>query len=107
MLDRAPRRYRYTSSDDFVYRARGNLYFWYYASLALFRVGSEPWERWNESMKGALLPAQEAVGSWPVISVYASDHAGDSDGDRIYSTAMCVLTLEVYYRYFTPLLQVK
>jgi WD40-like Beta Propeller Repeat len=107
VLDRAPRRYRYTGADDFVYRARGNLYFWYYASLALFRVGGEPWARWNESMKGALLPAQEVDGSWPVISVYADDYAGDTNGDRVYSTAMCVLTLEVYYRYFTPLLKVE
>ena len=30
--------------------------------------------------------------------------AGDSRRDRSYTTAMCVLSLEVYYRYFTPLL---
>ena len=29
------------------------------------------------------------------------------DDDRSYTTAMCVLTLEVYYRYFTPLLAVE
>ena len=29
----------------------------------------------------------------------------DSIGGRVYTTAMCVLTLEVYYRYFTPLLE--
>jgi hypothetical protein len=36
--------------------------------------------------------------------VYA-DYAGDSDEESIYTTSMCVLTLEVYYRYFTPLLE--
>ena len=36
-----------------------------------------------------------------------ANFAGDDDSDRAYSTAMCVLTLEVYYRYFTPLLEVR
>ena len=107
VLERAPRRYRFTGTDPFVYEARGNLYFWYYATLALFRAGGRPWEQWNEAMKGTLLPAQEADGSWPAISIYATDFAGDDDDDRVYSTAMCVLTLEVYYRYFTPLLKVE
>ena len=41
----------------------------------------------------------------PLVSF--ADYAGDSEEDRTYTTAMCVLCLEVYYRYFTPLLQVK
>ncbi len=107
VLERAPRRYRFTGTDDFVHRARGNLYFWYYATLALFRAGGEPWEQWNEAMKATLIAAQEEDGSWRPISVYARDYAGDRDDDRAYTTAMCVLTLEVYYRYFTPLLEVE
>ena len=91
----------------FVHRAVGNLYFWYYATLAMFRVDGEPWERWNGAMKNTLLPAQEADGSWAAISIYATNYAGDDREDRVYSTAMCVLTLEVYYRYFTPLLKVE
>ena len=106
VLDRAPQDYGYTTDDDFVHEARGNLYFWYYATLALFRVGGEPWREWNEAMKASLLPSQGPDGSWQPISIYAREYAGDSDGDRSYSTAMCVLSLEVYYRYFTPLLKV-
>ena len=41
--------------------------------------------------------------TWAPIDVYA-DEAGDSETDKSYTTAMCVLCLEVYYRYFTPLL---
>ncbi len=37
----------------------------------------------------------------------ALEYADDRDSDRSYSTAMCVLTLEIYYRYFTPLLRVE
>ena len=56
-------------------------------------------------MKETLLPAQEPDGSWKPISIYA-EYAQDTDRDRVYTTALCVLTLEVYYRYFTPLLKV-
>ena len=107
LLERAPKRYRFTTDDDFVYRARGNLYFWYYATLALFRAGGSAWEQWNESMKATLLPSQRDDGSWDPISVYARDYAGDDRSDRSYATAINVLTLEVYYRYFTPLLEVR
>ena len=106
MLERAPDGYRYTSDDAFVFRARGNLYFWYYATLAMFRLGGSPWERWNAAMKETLLESQSDDGSWRPISIY-SEYAHDTDRDRSYTTAMCVLTLEVYYRYFTPLLKVE
>lgn len=106
VLDKAPDGYREGDSDAFVHRAQGNLYFWYYGSLALFRLGGDPWERWNRKLQDTLLPAQAPDGSWEPISVYAK-FAGDTDADRSYSTAMCVLTLEVYYRYFTPLLHVR
>jgi len=106
LLDRKPDGYRYSGDDAFVHRARGNLYFWYYGSLALFRTEGAAWDEWNAAMKETLLPSQASDGSWRPISSY-SRYAGDDDDDRSYSTAMCVLTLEVYYRYFTPLLTVR
>lgn len=107
VLERSPRRYFPSHNDMFVERADGNLYFWYYSTLALFRAGGSAWEEWNQSMKSTLLQAQDHDGSWPAASPYSRDFAGDTDRDRCYSTAMCVLTLEVYYRYFTPLLKVE
>ncbi len=98
VLDRAPEEYRFRGNDNFVFRARGNLYFWYYGTLALFRSGGSEWQRWNTAMKECLLPAQQEDGSWEPISIYA-EYAADSRRDRTYTTAMCVLTLEVYYRY--------
>ena len=106
VMERLPRGYRYRGDDAFVFEARGNLYFWYYGTLAMFRAGGRDWDRWNAALKETLLPSQEEDGSWEPISVYAG-YAGDDDEDRAYSTAMCVLALEVYYRYFTPLLQVR
>ncbi|MBC8329581.1 MAG: terpene cyclase/mutase family protein [Planctomycetes bacterium] len=106
LRERAPDGYRFTSEDDFVYQATGNLYFWYYGTLASFRIGGADWDRWNERMKTSLLDGQQRDGSWQPISLYAR-YAGDDENDRSYTTAMCVLSLEIYYRYFTPLLTVK
>lgn len=106
LAERRPERYRYRGQDAFVLRGEGNLYFWYYGSLASFRRGGDTWKRWNAGMRGALLPSQGEDGSWEPISVYA-DYAGDDADDRSYTTALSVLTLEVYYRYFTPLLSVR
>ncbi len=106
VLTRAPSGYRFTSEDDFVARGTGNLYFWYYGTLAMFRAGGADWTRWNEAMKRTLLPAQARDGSWEPIDPYAR-YAQDSASDKSYTSALCVLSLEVYYRYYLPLLKVR
>jgi hypothetical protein len=104
ILERAPAAYRRHSLDDFVLRGQGNVYFWYYGSLACFLAGGEVWSAWNRALKLVLLEGQSEDGSFAPIDEYA-DYAGDTDRDRAYTTAMCVLSLEVYYRYFTPLVK--
>ena len=84
-------------------RGQGNVYFWYYGTLCCFLAGGESWERWNERLRTVLPAAQAPDGSFPPIDTYARE-AGDTRKDRSYTTAMCVLSLEIYYRYFTPLL---
>ncbi len=106
VLDRRPQRYRRYSDDDFVVWAKGNVYFWYYATLACFMQGGDAWKLWNQSLIRLLPRAQSPDGSWKPIDVYA-EYAGDSNRDRAYTTAMCILSLEVYYRYFTPLLRAR
>ena len=102
-VERAPRRYRRESDDAFVLRGAGNVYFWYYGSLACFLAGGDEWEDWNDALKRVLPPAQNDDGSFTPVGAYAS-YADDTRRDRSYTTAMIVLSLEVYYRYFTPLL---
>ena len=102
-VDKRPTSYRRFSDDQFVLRAAGNVYFWYYGSLACFVAGGDVWEEWNEALSTILPRAQSEDGSFRPIDVYA-EYAGDNERDRSYTTAMCVLSLEVYYRYFTPLL---
>ncbi|MCA9132565.1 MAG: hypothetical protein KDA45_05410 [Planctomycetales bacterium] len=75
-----------------------NVYFWYYATLALFQLQDENWRVWNQAMKQRLLATQvppygELPGSW------APDSLWGGYGGRVYSTAMSCLCLEVYYRY--------
>ncbi|MBK9383211.1 MAG: PD40 domain-containing protein [Planctomycetes bacterium] len=102
-LERRPKAYKRPRENEFVQDAAGNLYFWYYGTLAFFQRGGDTWDAWNGALKSVLLPAQSKDGSWRPIEPYA-EAAGDTEEDRIYTTAMCVLMLEVYYRYFTPLL---
>jgi hypothetical protein len=106
VLTRATSEYRYRGDDAFVLRGQGNVYFSYYATLAMFRAGGAAWSEWNASLQPLFLESQQRDGSWRPLSSYA-DYAGDDERDAAYSTAMAVLCLEVYYRYFTPLLAVE
>ena len=75
-----------------------NVYFWYYATLALFQLQDEQWRIWNQALKQHLLATQvppyaPQPGSWN------PDRMWGGYGGRVYSTAMSCLCLEVYYRY--------
>jgi hypothetical protein len=79
-------------------RGPTNLYYWYYATLALYQHGGEPWSRWNDRLRDKIVGLQRSsghqTGSWePDNSLYGPK------GGRIYCTALAALTLEVYYRY--------
>ena len=102
-VDRRPQHYRRYPDEDFVLRGQGNVYFWYYGTLCCFLKGGEAWGRWNARLRKVLPAAQSIDGSFPPIGVFAEE-AGDTRHDCSYTTAMCVLSLEAYYRYFTPLL---
>jgi hypothetical protein len=104
VLERQPSGWRWRGQDAFVRRGQANVYFMYYSTLALFCRGGDAWRAWNRSLQQSLLPAQQRDGSWEEIDLYARDYALDDAEDRAYTTSMCVLMLEVYYRYFTPLL---
>jgi hypothetical protein len=82
-----------------------NIYYWYYASQATHHVGGEPWSEWNSRMREILVETQERrgheAGSWSP----RGDHS--SPGGRIYMTALCVCSLEVYYRHLPIFRQLK
>lgn len=75
-----------------------NYYLWYNCTMAMFQVGGEPWQRWNGALRDRVIALQVQGegcerGSWPPNDQYGGL------GGRIYSTALAVLTLEVYYRF--------
>ena len=82
-----------------------NTYYWYYATLALFQHQGAAWERWNERVKDQLVAHQRtdglAAGSWNPDGQWAEV------GGRVYQTAICALTLEVYYRYLPSFLSAE
>lgn len=84
-----------------------DFYYWYYASLALNQLdgpdsprrSGKYWGTWKKAMEDALLSLQDHTdractnGGWIVGDRWSYT------GGPVYSTALNVLTLEVYYRY--------
>ena len=92
------------------------LYTWYYMTQAVFQGHSgdgKIWSRWNKSFRDTLTKEQDREGFWDSpIAKYAKDpkmrnggHEGSVGsfgtvmGQRVWSTSMCTLMLEVYYRF--------
>jgi len=82
-------------------RTYQSLYYWYTATLALFHVGGEPWEAWNLYLQRSVLPLQHREGELEGSFDPDPNWIGAAGG-RVTSTALGILTFEVYYRY-TPL----
>lgn len=82
--------------------SNSDAYFNYYVTLFLFHVGGGIWEDWNPAIRDYLVLSQAKYGhekgSWYFDNPYGKE------GGRLYTTAMCAMTLEVYYR-FSPLYQ--
>jgi len=83
----------------------GDLYYTYYSVLAMFQMGREYWNDWNQLFRDPLVKCQVHAmrdekgrfvrGSWDP----ANHQWAKSRGGRVYATAMAVLSLEVYYRF--------
>jgi hypothetical protein len=86
-------------SEELPTTSRRNLYYWYYATLALHQnqhhsAGSlAAWENWNQALTTVLLTTQDRDGSWDTNTVWGGY------GGQIYTTSLSALCLEVYYRY--------
>jgi hypothetical protein len=79
-----------------------NLYYWYYATLALHQAqhaspeSAAAWRRWNDALTETLVATQNSDGSWPAGCVWGGY------GGRVYTTSLACMCLEVYYRYAPP-----
>ena len=76
---------------------RSNMYLNYYNAQVLHHIGGSGWKRWNRRMREHLIRTQAQEGhergSW------FFQEAWSDRGGRLYTTALSILTLEVYYRY--------
>lgn len=74
-----------------------DMYFNYYTTQVLHHYGGPQWDQWNQQMRDYLVESQvrhgHEHGSW----FFPDEHA--LAGGRLYTTAMCVMILEVYYRH--------
>ncbi len=79
---------------------KANLYYWYYATLGMYQLQGEHWQRWNNALRTTLVESQVKTG--PMAGSWDPNTVWGGYGGRIYSTALSALCLEVYYR-FLPL----
>lgn len=66
----------------------------HFGSLAVYQLSDKQWRRWNFSMIDMLTSTQTDDGSWP--AGYDLDAPARSEA---YTTALCTLILQTYYRY--------
>ena len=80
---------------------KADLYAWYYHTQACLMFGGTAWTKWNRWFQDEIVDAQAADGSWPVM--VAKSHGnlqnGNAKSGAVYRTTLCVLMLEVFYRY--------
>jgi hypothetical protein len=86
------------------------LYQWYYQTQALFQghnLKGRVWKKWNRMFTKELVRKQKSDGRWESPAFSYGKEKGKGHGEQsfkgldqpVYSTALCCLMLEVYYRY--------
>jgi hypothetical protein len=74
-----------------------DMYYNYYATQVLHHYGGVTWPPWNRKMREHLIRTQAATGHQLGSWFFRDEHG--STGGRLYTTAMCIMILEVYYRH--------
>jgi hypothetical protein len=95
MLDDDRPKVKYKSED-------ANLYAWYYNTQACLMVGGSAWSKWNRMFQDEICDNQSPDGSWPPVNTKAPGGEGLKKPDGMgpfYRTNLCILMLEVFYRY--------
>lgn len=93
MTDKFPVKYKSESAD---------LYAWYYNTQACLMFGGSAWSKWNRMFQDEIADNQNPDGSWPPVTTKApgGEYQRKPDGaGPYYRTTLCILMLEVFYRY--------
>ncbi len=76
-----------------------DMHYWHFGTLGMFQVGGSRWRKWDKAMKVAVVKNQFPRGSGSRTGSWDPMGRGGTERGRVGSTALMVLTLEVYYRY--------
>ncbi|MBR5710364.1 MAG: hypothetical protein IKX40_06370, partial [Thermoguttaceae bacterium] len=74
-----------------------DIYYNYYATLVLRHYEGPRWRTWNPKMRDYLISTQAQTGHESGSWFFPGEH--NEAGGRLYVTALCAMTLQVYYRY--------
>lgn len=74
-----------------------DMYFNYYATQVLHHYEGPKWDKWNKQLRDHLVQSQMKTGHEAGSWFFPDKHA--LSGGRLYTTAMCAMILEVYYRH--------
>lgn len=88
---------KYVLNNPITYR-EPNIYYWYYATQVLHHMEGPAWKEWNKVMRDEIPKHQvregRERGSWD-----PTEDQWGLFGGRLFTTALSVYTLEVYYRH--------
>jgi hypothetical protein len=69
-------------------------YHWYYMTQAMYQGGGNYWIEWDNTFRNSLIKHQAEDGHWP-----PAPQSNEGTYGAAYTTSLCCLMLEVYYRY--------
>ena len=76
-----------------------NKYGWYYHTQACFQAGGRAWKDWNAYFQDEVVDHQSPDGSWTNWGHKGHGPDAASVTGKVYCTTLCILMLEIYYRY--------
>lgn len=79
-----------------------DLYSWYYGAQACFQQSGSAWQKWNRQVMPQIVGKQADDGAWPETrggNGKLEEGVGKTIDAQVYRNTVCILMLEVYYRY--------
>ena len=103
-LEQMRKNYKFDWKETTGGKQKAPLLAWFYATEAFFHATDKPlqnpyWRFWNPQLQKSLLIAQNKDGSFPLPPKSEENKLFGEENAKIYSTALCCLMLETYYRY--------
>jgi hypothetical protein len=80
-------------------KAHGDIYAAYYECQAMMNRGGNEWLDYNKTFRDPILKNQASNGTWPAAKDAHHGLSGNGGWNEHYRTTLCILMLEVYYRF--------